>query len=249
MVRSAGNARTLGEGRMIDTAKNEEINRELRAVYREHTAEFLWEYGRAFGQVDPTPPHRLNEFGIVDPAAYDTHRGRLFIAKETHGWSDADFAKGLLFRDWLSAIARQGLPQEEDSHVRRYPRMWYDLGRWSLLLQDPAASLPQLASAKDKALAALGAIAYTNLNKVRGLAASRREYAQLAAAPVTGRVLRRELQLLRPRQVVLCGVKPEVFQRLAPEYEGRLLAMPHPASRRLTTLARLELLKRQLEDS
>lgn len=62
---------------MVDLQKNEQINRELSALYQKYTKEYLAAYRSIFH--DPEP-HRINEFGIIDVSRYKSGRGVLFAA-------------------------------------------------------------------------------------------------------------------------------------------------------------------------
>lgn len=225
---------------MIDKVKNEEINRQLDKLYQSVTEEFLWEYRRAFSN-DPAPPSRINEFGIIDPQQYDADSGLLVICRETNGWDNQDFEDGYLLRECLGDIAQEGLPPS----VMPSARMWYNLGRWLTLIEDPQRELSQLAREKESALPALGRVAFTNINKVRGEGASQGKYWKLVYTDVAKRTLQKELEILCPRKVLLCGTEWP-FVNLAPEFDmTKALTMYHPGARK-GVVEMLEQLRAQL---
>ena len=111
---------------MVDIKKNNEINERLRNLYLRYTDAFLVAYAEAF-RADPPP--RINEFGIINTRKYDADNGILFIGKETNGWSDEDFNRGILFREWMRDISLNGF--DGHGHVKRHPTIWYNMGRWA----------------------------------------------------------------------------------------------------------------------
>lgn len=211
---------------MINVERNRSINQALCHLYESYREDYLAAYRHVFN--DPEPPKRINEFGIIDVNRYDTDAGILFIAKETNGWSNEDFKSGHLFRDWVEDISKNGVVGK--GHVQRHPGMWYNLGRWALYLNGSERDINTIASYRKEALPALGTIAFTNLNKVRGWEQSRREYAKLSGADISAQLLREELELLRPKIVVCCGTVA-AFRNHAPAYFGTVINMPHPAAR------------------
>ncbi len=230
---------------MVDIQKNEQVNGELRALYQQYAEAYLSAYRAAFH--DPEPPHRINEFGIIDVKQYDGDKGILFIAKETNGWDNADYKADRLFRSWVNGIARNGLAGK--GHVGRHPGMWYNLGRWAAYLNGTNRNIDQIKTYKREALQAIGTVAFTNLNKVRGRGSSGKEYWALANADISGRLLRAELDILRPKIVVCCGTSI-VFRTHIELFPGAVISMPHPAARMGSTqmLRRLEEQTRQPED-
>lgn len=225
---------------MIDEKKNAEMNERLRSEYQSAAAAFLSEWAKAFaGKI---PPCRINEFGIIDESRYDTDNGVLFICKETNGWKNEDYEAGTLFRGWMEGITRNGLGGED--HISRHPNMWYQIGRWAVLIKNPSVPLAEIAEMKSAAVAAIGGIAFTNINKVRGEKTSKREYRQLAKSPIAGDILRREAAIIRPSLVVCCGTY-HLAADILPEYAGRMIAMPHPGARK-GTIQMLSELRSQL---
>lgn len=211
---------------MIDAAKNRHINQALSTLYETYRDDYLSAYCAAFR--DPDPPRRINEFGIIDVNRYDADAGVLFVAKETNGWDNHEFASGQLFRRWLEDTSRDGL--EGTGHAQRHPNMWYNLGRWALFLNGAERDIDTIASCKKEALQALGTVAFTNLNKVRGLRLSKKAYRTLASADISGQLLREEITLLQPKTIVCCGTS-DIFRLHIPAFPGTVVHMPHPAAR------------------
>ena len=135
---------------MIDLDRNRKINAALSALYEEYCADYLTTYIQAFG--DGNPPERINEFGIIDEERYDADNGILFVAKETNDWDNKDFQNGYFFRKWMNSITKQGL----SGHAKEHPLMWYNIGRWVSLLDNPSQSIPSLAEEKCDAIKKLG---------------------------------------------------------------------------------------------
>lgn len=225
---------------MVNVKKNTEINEHLRSEYRSSTAAFLSEWAKAFAW--DIPPCRINEFGIIDESKYDTDQGVLFICKETNGWRNEDYEKGTLFRSWMESITKNGFGGGD--HISQHPNMWYNIGRWAMLIKDPNASLTEIAKMKSSAVSAIGNIAFTNINKVRGKESSKREYHQLAKSRIAGDILRKEIEIINPRLIVCCGTYYPVVDVVS-EYTGKIIAMPHPGARK-GTIQMLSDLHRQL---
>lgn len=211
---------------MIAVDKNIEFNRGLSALYEEKTKDFLCEWRKAF---QGSAPPRLNVFGIIDEEKYDADNGILFIGKETNEWDDKDFAAENFFRPWLRSISLHGL--EGHGSVKTHPNMWYNVGRWAMLLQQPERDLQEIANQKYAALEALGTIAFTNINKARGKNASKKEYYKLAYSEIAGSVLKKELDILKPSTIVCCGTYREFVHHIS-DYPGKIIDMPHPAARK-----------------
>ncbi len=221
---------------MIDAAYNRGINARLSKLYEEYRASYLAAYVEAFQ--DPDPPQRINEFGIVDENRYDAGRGILFVAKETNGWRNEDYAAGVLFRTWLQDMTKHGL----SGHAKRHPIMWYNIGRWASFLDNPLQNIEELAN--EKTIKKIGTLAFTNMNKVRGESQSADSYWSLAYAPITGELLRRELAIIQPKVIVCCGTHHEFLYHI-PDFNGLVIQMPHPGAR-IRTKAMLEKLAAQL---
>lgn len=217
-----------------------EINKKLSDSYRLHSKEFLEGYESIYH--DSNKPSRINEFGIIDESRLDTKQRILVVAKETNGWSNEEFDEGVLFRSWMKEITQHGL--EGHDHIRKYPTMWYNIGRWILLIQHPDYDLTTLSKEKSSALTAIGTVAFTNINKVRGNNISGKAYRQMAYTDIVGKVLREELEIIQPDIVLCCGTF-HPFQYHAPDYKGTIFDMPHPAARK-SSLEMLNNLKQQI---
>ncbi len=224
---------------MVRPEVNRAINERLRNAYRDAAEAILGEWQACFGK---TPPCRINEFGIIDEMRYDTEDGMLVIGRETNDWSDAEYEAGCLFRGWMEEITHKGLAGR--GKVRRHPNMWYNIGRWVTLWESPDTSLAELAEMKSEVLPAIGRIAFTNVNKVRGKAVSGNAYRRLAMSAAARSLLGKEIEILSPKAILCCGTAETVRECLT-GYNGKLLCMPHPAARK-STLSMLELLYAQL---
>ena len=223
----------------FDAKGNALINAKLKALYEEYTPDFLSAWTAAFGE---TAPCRINEFGIIDIHRYNPQNGILFIGRETNGWSDKDYEDGCLFRDWMCDISRSGVNGR--GHVSKHPNMWYNIGRWVLLLQSPDMPIDDLAKMKDEAINAIGTIAFTNINKVRGKNKIGKEYNQLTYTEVVKTLIQREVAIINPKIIVTCGTWRPVASFL-PDYKGKIICMNHPGARK-SSKAMLEELKAQL---
>ena len=223
---------------MIDCVRNRKINAALSALYEEYCADYLTTYIQAFG--DGNPPERINEFGIIDEESYDADNGTLFIAKETNGWENENFQKGYFFREWMNSITKQGL----SGHAKKHPLMWYNIGRWASLLNNPSQSIPALAEAKSEVIEKIGTVAFTNINKVRGKEQAKNEYASLAYHDMSGMLLREELSIIQPKMIVCCGTYYE-FAYHVKDFNGPVIAMPHSGARK-NTITMLEHLRASL---
>ena len=223
---------------MIDCVRNRKINAALSALYEEYSAAYLTAYIQAFGDVDP--PERINEFGIIDEERYDADNGTLFIAKETNGWENENFQKGYFFREWMNSITKRGL----SGHAKKHPLMWYNIGRWASLLDNPSHSIPALAEAKSEVIEKIGTVAFTNINKVRGKEQAKNEYASLAYHDMSGMLLREELSIIQPEMIVCCGTYYE-FAYHVKDFNGPVIAMPHSGARK-NTITMLEQLRASL---
>lgn len=221
---------------MVNATYNRDINARLSALYEEYRESYLAAYVEAFQDSDP--PMRINEFGIVDEVCYNADKSILFVAKETNGWRNEDYAAGVLFRTWLQDMTRHGL----SGHARRHPIMWYNIGRWASFLDDPSQSIEKLAH--EKTVEKIGTVAFTNMNKVRGGSQSADSYWSLAHAAITGDLLKRELEIIQPKAIVCCGTYHE-FQYHIPNFDGLVIRMPHPGAR-VHTEAMLKQLSSQL---
>ena len=77
---------------------------------------------------------------------------------------------------------------------------------------------------------AIGKIAFTNINKVRGKNKSKDEYYTLAYSDISGEILRKEFEIIKPKIIVCCGTYNEVMHH-APDYQHIAIKMPHPGAR------------------
>lgn len=207
---------------------NAQINARLKALYDAYTPRILSAWSDAY---DAPAPFRMNEFGIIDIQRYHAADGVLFLGRETNGWSDQDYADGCLFRDWLCDISRHGISGR--GHVSSHPNMWYNIGRWALLLQDRETSLDLLARQKEEAIHALGTIAFTNINKVKGKNKIGREYHRLANTDVVRELLQKEVAVIQPSVIVACGTWQTAVSVLS-DYHGKIICMNHPGARKST---------------
>lgn len=214
---------------MIDKSKNEIINAQLKIEYEKCTYSFLKEWERAFekevqnGHMEKAPG-RINEFGIIDVDRYDAEKGILVIGRETNGWRNEHYKNGWLFRDWLEGITKNGLPKGE--HISKHPNMWYNLGRWIMLIENPDLSIEQLCTEKDEAIKAIGKIAFTNINKVRGKNKIGKEYHTIASADISMELLKKEIEIINPEIILCCGTARYVLPVLT-EFSGEIILMPH----------------------
>ncbi len=216
---------------MINKEINERINRELDELYKSCSAEFLAEWSCAFRD---TAPDFLNNFGIVDEERYDSDNGILFIGKETNNFSHAHY------RDWLVWLSRQTSIGGTDIT----PNMWYNAGRWACLAKYPERDVHDIAALKADALRFIGTIAFTNVNKVYGKNQSKEEYYRVALSDVAGKLLRREIEIIKPKTIVCCGTG-DIFLRHVQGFGGKIIFMPHPGARK-NTEAMLYRLKEQM---
>lgn len=211
---------------MINVQENILINERLKKAYEDATPEMLKIWSEIYNQ---KPPFRMNEFGIIDVEKYDTDNGILFIGRETNGWDDKDYEEGYLFRDRMCDISRNGLNAR--GHITRHPNMWYNIGRWTMLLSEENRTLTQIADAKSEAISEIGKIAFTNVNKVRGGNVSGDEYFRFAVTDVAKNLLRTEIEIIKPKIIVCCGTARPIFP-LPDDFNGEFYVMPHPAARK-----------------
>lgn len=219
---------------------SKEINQKLSDLYMQHTHEFLDQYESIYH--DDDKPSRINEFGIIDENRFNANSRILVVAKETNGWSNEEFDEGVLFRPWMEEITQHGLKGHD--HIRKHPTMWYNIGRWIILIQHPDYDLATLSKEKSSAITTIGTVAFTNINKVRGNNISGKAYRQMAYTDIVGKVLREELEIIQPEIVLCCGTF-HPFQYHAPDYKGTIFDMPHPAARK-SSLEMLNNLKQQI---
>lgn len=222
---------------MINASENALINSQITALYEEYAEEFLNVWAKAFPDDKEGKPCRINEFGIIDINKYDADNGILFIARETNNWENKDYANGCLFRSWMCEITQKGL---SDGHIKKHPNMWYNIGRWIMLLTEPERPIDNIANAKSEAIAAIGKIAFTNVNKVRGDNRSKKEYFKLSEEPLVKELIKKEIEIINPKIIVCCGTARPTFP-LPDSFSGNLYIMPHPGARKSKTNMLLEL--------
>lgn len=218
------------------------INQKLSALYTVYTQAFLKVYQSCFPNEFPLPD-QMNEFGLINEQNFDQKNRILFILKETNGWSDEDYQKGVFFRSWVNEIAEINFNGKD--HAKKYPKIWYNLGRWTTLLQNPFLQVTELAAAKQSVLPALKKIAVTNLNKVRGAASSKTAYNKIAFSDIAGEILRKEISIIQPNIIVCCGTWLPVNKHLQ-NFQGKLLRMPHPSTPNKSTVSMLQTLLNQI---
>lgn len=221
---------------MIDVKENELINIKLDTLYKKYTPDFLDEWQTAFDEI---PPTRINQFGIINVHKYDRENGILFICRETNNWKDVDYAQGCLFREWMCDITKTGIAGKAT------PNMWYNIGRWAMLIDSPEMFIGEISQFKDEAIKYIGHIAFTNVNKVRGYTQSGKEYNRLANSFVVGEVLKREIETIKPRTIVCCGTG-WIFDKYIQDFPGKVIYMPHPGARK-STASMLLALKKQID--
>ena len=212
---------------MIDVNKNQEINQKLSEIYEKYSKAHIDAYVKAFNDTDP--PCRMNEFGIIDIEKFDSDNAILFISKEKNGWSNEEFNNNIFFRNWLHNISKDGVAGK--GHVQKHPTMWYNIGRWAMFLNNPELDPEYIRWCKLEALNAIGTIAFTNINKVRGRNNSKNEYYTLAYTYNVGEILKEELAIIKPKIIVCCGTYDEFIYH-APEYKSIAIKMPHPTARK-----------------
>ncbi len=229
---------------MMSAEKNQKINEALNRLYAEKTEAFLNEWKKHYGS--DAVPNRINEFGIVDEEKYDAENGILFIAKETNGW---DFSEGVTFLTWLKDIAiKKDFPL--DGIARKHPQTWYNIARWTKLIQNPETDPNELICLKKDALPALRSIAFTNISKVGGGSTSKDAFWSLVESmreedSVVFEILKKEIEIIVPKYIVLCGIQKDVLYCI--EHSAKVIEMPHPSARTISKEAMLSMLRSQLK--
>jgi hypothetical protein len=229
------------EYKMASIEKNRTINQELSRLYCESSTLLIDDWKKVTKR---SAPKRINEFGIIDERRYDTDNGILFICKETNDWSDKDFQNNHFFRNWMNRISKEGLPVGE--HIQRHPQMWYNIGRWIRLIHHQDESIDFLSTKKDEVITEIGLIAFTNINKVRGLSSAGNSFNRLCKLESTWVVINKEIDILNPKVIICCGENIcELFHCNVEGFSGKLIKMPHPGAR-VKTQNMLYQLKAQL---
>lgn len=221
---------------MIDVNKNIETNKKLKSLYKEYTVDFLEMWQKIY---EEEAPCRINEFGIIDPEKYDSDNGILIICRETNGWNNQDFANNCLFLDWIRNITINGLSSEKGT-VKKHPKIWYNIGRMAEIIN--GITIEEALKHKSEALKAVGTVAYTNINKVRGKEKSGKAYWSLFNEKLTTELLIKEIEIIKPKYIILCDKYYDKLSATNTDIEcsptlleclqnNRLIIMPHPSSR------------------
>lgn len=218
-----------------------QINQKLSAVYKLHTEEFLEEYKNCY-PMDNNPPNRINEFGVIDENRFNYKNRILFVLKETNGWRNEDYTNGILFRYWVREISEGNFAGKD--HAKKYPKLWYNIGRWASLLHNQNLDIFKLAKETKQVLHSIGTVAITNINKVRGSSSSKSCYTKIASSNIAEKVLKKEVNIINPDTIVCCGTWQTVCKHLS-DFQGKMICMPHPSAPR-STVEMLQCLSNQL---
>ncbi len=233
---------------MVNTDKNEELNQKLKELYSRITDEFLAEYEKAFNDKAP----RINEFGIADEKCYDTDNGILVILKEANGWRNEDFENGDVYIDFVRAVIEEGssINDGREAAERVKMNMWYNLGRWITAIKEPDKKTEEIAEMYDEAIKALGAAAYTNVNKVRGYAHSDKEFWEIAQSDIAINTIKEEIEILKPRTIIFGGtlwIFENSYIDELKQKDIKILDMWHPAARK-SNVEMIEEVKKQMQE-
>lgn len=221
---------------MINANKNKVINKKLLNLYHQKTDIFLQEYKKAFSD-DQNPPDRIGIFGIIDENQYDTDNGILIILKETNGWGNEDFQSGNTYVDFVRTISEQGKTVNDGrkQKERVSMTMWYNLGRWITVIQNPQISTDEIAELYDEALKKIATVAITNVNKVRGYESSRKAYFDMVQSDLIIDTIKEEIAILNPGTIIFCGTYWLFEDSYIKELQKagiKILDMWHPAARK-----------------
>lgn len=233
---------------MIDVNKNEKLNQKLGTLYYDTTNKFLEAYEKAFGDKAPG----INKFGIADTESYDAENGILVILKETNGWNDKDFQEEITYIDFVRAVIdeRSSINDGREAAERVTMNMWYNLGRWITAIKEPDKETEEIAEMYDEAIKALGAAAYTNVNKVRGYARSDKEFWEIAKSDVAINTIKKEIEILNPKTIIFGGTLWIFENSYIDELKQKgikVLDMWHPAARK-SNVEMIEELNRQMQE-
>lgn len=237
---------------MIDVKRNKALNEELKNLYSSVTDRFIEEYKKAFS-ADTNPPNHLIEFGIADEESYDAKNGILIILKETNGWNGKDFQDKLTYKDFVRAVIDEGrgINSVRDKSERVQMNMWYNLGRWITAIKEPQRPTDEIAEMFDEAIKALGAAAYTNVNKVRGYARSDKEFWELAKSDVAINTIKEEIEILNPKTIIF-GNTLWIFENSYIDelkQKGiKVLNMWHPAAYNKPKVDMIEKVREQMQN-
>lgn len=208
---------------MIKRERNIEMNAQLQKLYDDNTDAFIkcWECC-----YENKKANSLCTFGIVDVESYDADNGILFICKETRNWNPDAFD----FFDWLNTMAIDA------KAATSRPQIWYNIGRWAKLINNPGIEISTLLSEKQEALSGLKHIAFTNVNKVYGDSTSGKAFWDLAETNIAKSILQEEIRILNPKTIVVCGkglaevIELEnILHNLG--LSAKIVKMPHPSAR------------------
>lgn len=217
---------------MKKCSENIILNNRLRALYLNKTNEFL-------GVLGDKKQNRINEFGIIDIHNYNADRGILFIGKETNGWG---VLREETFLDWINDIIT-------GQQKTKRPQIWYNLGRWAKFIVDPTIDKKEIVNEKVTSLSGLRKIAFTNVNKVGGGSVSGNEFWELTKEDITRNLLIEEIYILKPKVIVLCGLKRQDIGLENIDKGFLTIEMPHPSARNISKLDMLSRLENQLKEA
>ncbi len=228
---------------MIDEQKNKEINQKLKDLYEKNASDFITLWKECYH--NETELAHINTFGIIDPQRYDTENGVLVIGREANGkdWHEINFEdESNLFVNWLAGICK------ETTKLPARPNIWYNIGRWLMLIKNHEQNLDEIASAKSEAIKMLGTMAFTNINKIGGGNRSGKEYRELSKDGLAIELIVNEIEIIRPKFIILCDKHFEYsLLSRCKNLENRLIVMPHPAAR-ISKLKTLEILSDKLKN-
>ncbi len=233
---------------MIDVNKNEKLNQKLRTLYCDATNKFLEEYEKAFGDKAPG----INTFGIADEESYDEDNGILVILKETNGWNDKDFQEKTTYIDFVYDVIKKGssINDGREAAERVTMNMWYNLGRWITAIKEPDKEPKEIAEMHDEAIKALGAAAYTNVNKVRGYARSDKEFWEIAKSEIAINTIKEEIKILNPKTIIFGGtlwIFENSYINELRQKGIKVLDMWHPAARK-SNVEMIEEVQKQMQE-
>ncbi len=219
----------------MNKCQNNRTNLKLRELYKEYTVDYL-------KVCQEHEFERINEFGIIDVGSYDAENGILFIAKETNGW---DYSKGETYRSWVEEMVKTKTITGEKA--TKHPQFWYNLGRWAKFILNSKLNIADLAREKD--ISPLKYVAITNLNKAEGESTSGNKFWQLIEKDVVLDLLTEEIIEIKPKLIVLCGIKKKYIKRDIENLydELKIIEMPHPSARNISKFHMLVKLEKELE--
>lgn len=230
------NIKPKGEKTMIKVEENIIINEKLQYLYGVNTKKYLKLWKKHYK--DQKAPNSLNNFGIIDPEIFDTDNGILVIGKETRG-CNYDFL------DWVNILSTENvtIDTKDKTIFTKYPKMWYNIGRWAKLICNPELDIEKLVYEKKEALIGLSCIAFTNINKVGGGSTSKKPFWALSEENLVKEIIQEEIEIIKPKYIVLCGIKKEYLENT--KRSIKIIEMPHPSAMKSTEKMLYEL-KKQL---